>query len=148
MSGAVQMPPFLHLKQPSPPGVIPRQVGSKNPWTEEDNGWGWGHGPNEILARFACPSGFEGLLDTKGFFTTCHLAIKEPSNFMRATTEYFILILFLLSIVGFVYYRFKKFLRRRYLLKKAERRRSRKSSESSISNGPGMGGRRSSTEVG
>ena len=118
------------------------------PWTEEDNGWGWGHGPNEILARFACPSGFEGLLDTKGFFTTCHLAIKEPSNFQRATTEYAILILFLLSIVGFVYYRFKKFLRRRYLLKKAERRRSRKSSESSISNGPGMGGRRSSTEVG
>jgi sugar lactone lactonase YvrE len=118
------------------------------PWKEEDNGWGWGHDPDEILARFVCPMGFEGLLDTKGFFTTCHLAIKEPSNFMRQTTEYFILILFLCSIVGFAYYRFKKFLRRRYLLKKAERRRSRKSSESSISNGPGMGGRRSSTNVG
>ena len=112
------------------------------------NGWGWQAEPYETLARFVCPSGFEGLLDTKGFFTTCHLAIKEPSNFERATTEYFILILLVLLIVGFIYYRFKKFLRRRYLLKKAERRRSRKSSESSISQGPGMGGRRSSTEVG
>ena len=49
---------------------------------------------------------------------------------------------------GFAYYRFKKFIRRRHLLKKVERRRSRKSSESSISNGPGMRARRSSEMVG
>ena len=34
ISGAVQIPPFLHRKHPSPPGVIPRQVGSKMPCTQ------------------------------------------------------------------------------------------------------------------
>ena len=118
------------------------------PWTIEDNTMEHPHEPDEILGRFTCSQGFEGLLDQKGFFTTCHLKIKVPTTWERYTVELIGLMVFLGMIFGFAYYRFKKFIRRRYLLKKAERRRSRKSSESSISNGPGMRARRSSEMVG
>jgi hypothetical protein len=118
------------------------------PWTIEDNTMEHPHEPDEILGRFTCSQGFEGLLDQKGFFTTCHLKIKVPTTWERYTVELIALMVFLGMIFGFAYYRFKKFIRRRYLLKKAERRRSRKSSESSISNGPGMRARRSSEMVG
>ena len=118
------------------------------PWTIEDKTMEHPHEPDEILGRFTCSQGFEGLLDQKGFFTTCHLKIKVPTTWERYTVELIVLMVFLGMIFGFAYYRFKKFIRRRYLLKKAERRRSRKSSESSISNGPGMRARRSSEMVG
>merc|ERR1712100_453518 len=103
---------------------------------------------DEIMARFTCADGYEGLLDTKGFFTACHMKIKVPSGYERYTMEILVTSVFFSIVIGFVYYRIKKFIRRRYLLKKAERRRSRKSSESSISNGPGMRARRSSEMVG
>ena len=117
------------------------------PWTIEDNTMNHPTEADEILGRFTCSKGFEGLLDQKGFFTTCHLRIKVPQH-GNDISEFIVLIIFLAMIFGFAYYRFKKFIRRRYLLKKAERRRSRKSSESSISNGPGMRARRSSEMVG
>ena len=95
-----------------------------------------------------CEDGFMGMIDEKENFYTCHLKIKVPTDFERNTINYIVAVSIVGTIALIVMWRVKKYLRRRYLLKKAERRRSRKSSESSEDRGPTSRARRSSETVG
>ena len=95
-----------------------------------------------------CNDGFVGMINEDGDFNTCHLQIKTPDEFERYTLTYIILLSLFGLLAIFIYWRVKKYLRRRYLLKKAERRRSRKSSESSEDKGPTARARRSSETIG
>ena len=95
-----------------------------------------------------CNMGFVGMINEDGDFNTCHLKIKVPDEFEEYTLTYIILLSLFGLLAIFIYWRVKKYLRRRYLLKKAERRRSRKSSESSEDKGPTARARRSSETIG
>jgi hypothetical protein len=108
-------------------------------------------GPGKIMGTTGeggCWEGYEGIVDPAGLYLTCHLQIKVPNDFELYTLTFTILLILggILALIG--YWRARAYLRRRYLLKKAERRRSRKSSESSLSDGPGMRGRNSSENIG
>ena len=95
-----------------------------------------------------CADGFMGIQDDKENFYTCHLRIKVPTDFERDTVT-LIVVWSLMGVFSLIiYWRVKKYLRRRYLLKKAERRRSRKSSESSEGSGVKARARRSSETIG
>merc|ERR1711871_1400030 len=85
-----------------------------------------------------CYDGYEGNVDDKSRFTSCHLAIYVPTWWERDSVI-LIAVAAVLALLGSVgYFILKKKLKQRYLLAKAERRRSRKSSsEDNISKASG-----------
>ena len=110
---------------------------------------GPGYASLDVQAEIGvCNMGFVGMINEDGDFNTCHLKIKVPDEFEEYTLTYIILLSLFGLLAIFIYWRVKKYLRRRYLLKKAERRRSRKSSESSEDKGPTARARRSSETIG
>ena len=138
----------------APNQIIVRVCARKNfhiflPWEDPlertlEPGYAYGH-----IGGGTCERGYMGSMnpDDENFFT-CHLTIKVPSEAERNTVLYMVVFSLLGALALFIYWRVKKYLRRRYLLKKAERRRSRKSSESSEDKGPTARARRSSETIG
>ena len=56
--------------------------------------------PNEVFGTRNCYSGYEGLVDRNDMFRSCHLAIFEPSFFVRYTHA--IIALLILTGIAFV----------------------------------------------
>jgi hypothetical protein len=88
--------------------------------------------PNQMFGTRDCSNGFEGLLDHRDRYKSCHMTIKVGSAFEMYTFD---IALFTsigaLVVTGASIY-LKRRWKRRGILAKIERRKSRRSSEESV----------------
>jgi len=87
---------------------------------------------NEMFGTRDCVSGFEGIVDTNDYFTSCHLTIVEPMFTIRYTFTIGVVAALVTTVGSGLYVYIRRRLKRRYILAKIERRKSRRSSEDSI----------------
>lgn len=83
--------------------------------------------PNEIFGTRSCTSGFEGAVDTKDKFISCHLIIYEPSFFVRHTIGILCWSIFSIVFLLWFCFRIKRRLHTEYMSAIYDRRRFRRS---------------------
>ena len=79
--------------------------------------------PNELFGTRTCYSGYEGIVDEKDHFQSCHLTIYEPDHLVKKTVTLIVWgsISLILGCCSYTYFRRKQ--QRRYLLAQIERRK-------------------------
>ena len=88
--------------------------------------------PYQMFGTRDCVDGYEGVVDGKDRYMSCHMEIIVPSTFVRYTFDILVFgtIFSVFFSAGYIYIRRR--MKRRYILAKIERRKSRRSSEESV----------------
>ena len=88
--------------------------------------------PYQMFGTRDCVDGYEGVVDGKDRYMSCHMEILVPTTFVRYTFDILVFgsIFSLIFSASYVYIRRR--MKRRYILAKIERRKSRRSSEESV----------------
>ena len=79
-----------------------------------------------------CVDGYEGVLDVKDRYTSCHMEVVVPSTFVRYTFDILVFGSLFSLVFSAAYIFIRRRMKRRYILAKIERRKSRRSSEESV----------------
>lgn len=85
--------------------------------------------PNEMFGTRSCYSGYEGMVDERDFFKSCHMKIFEPDYVTEKTIDLLVwgAITLVFGTGSYIYVRRK--LHRRHIMAKMERRKTRRLSE-------------------
>lgn len=82
--------------------------------------------PNQIFGTRSCYSGYEGSVDEKDKFISCHMDIYEPSYIVENSISLIFWITFTLLSGTIMFIYFKVMLHRRYIQQKIENRKIRR----------------------
>ncbi len=76
-----------------------------------------------------CMDGYQGGINAKGQFVSCHMRIKVPTWLERYSVTLIVVSVFLILLGALVTWQVRKYLKKKRLMEKIEKRRSRRSSE-------------------
>mmetsp|Transcript_33817 Transcript_33817/g.41480 ORF Transcript_33817/g.41480 Transcript_33817/m.41480 type:complete len:173 (+) Transcript_33817:178-696(+) len=82
--------------------------------------------PNEIFGTRDCYSGYEGLVNERDGYGSCHLTIYEPDNFTRHSVDYIVWGVIVLVFGSSTYIYVRRKMHRRYIQAKIESRKARR----------------------
>ncbi|GMI09425.1 hypothetical protein TrVE_jg8809 [Triparma verrucosa] len=88
--------------------------------------------PTQMFGSRDCVDGYEGVLDVKDRYTSCHMEVVVPSTFVRYTFDILVFGSLFSLVFSAAYIFIRRRMKRRYILAKIERRKSRRSSEESV----------------
>jgi len=88
--------------------------------------------PEEMFGTRDCADGYEGVLDNKDRYMSCHMSVVVPGAFTKNTFSIAVFGTIAMTVGSGLYVYVRRRMKRRYILAKIERRKSRRSSEESV----------------